>query len=502
MTPQLVIRGLPRSLARDAWWFGGDHPEPPAVGRPGAPVSQPRRLPPIFVLALLVALADVLFWQTRPGMSLVLFAWALFAAAALAVPRTRPLRPAILLVLSSLPALEYVQTLSLAVLALGLAGSVAWLHMPRRSSPRAVATVSGRILRSIPTSAVRDLAHGIRRIRVPARDTSLVGVARAWALPVGGAMILTSLLAAANPVLDEWLSSAFSFRPDWIPALRRLLFWSGLAIVIWPFLLVPRTDVTETAATQVRTGWAWLGLNPASALRALITFNILVGVQTFLDALVLLGGGGLPEGVTYSEYARQGSYPLLAITLLGGAFALGTRPFLAEHRLLRPLLYLWLFQNVLISAGALQRLVLYVDAYGLTYLRLHTMIWIPLVATGLALTAWQVHRALPNAWLVTRAGLLSTAVVYAACFVNFAEVIARHNLGADADIDWSYLTHVLPDTALPTVLRDAEALGCPEVICKAAEAGYRGISDWREWDFRRFRADLSLQDRARPEGEP
>jgi hypothetical protein len=502
MTPQLVIRGLPRSLARDAWWFGGDHQEPPAVVRPGAPVSQPRRLPPIFVLALLVALADVLFWQTRPGMSLVLFAWALFAAAALAVPRTRPLRPAILLVLSSLPASNTSRRSRSP--SSRSASRAAWrgstcpdAGAPGRSQPSPAASCGA--FRPAPSATLPTGSDASASPHATRRWSASCAPGR---FRSAGALILTSLLAAANPVLDEWLSSAFSFRPDWIPALRRLLFWSGLAIVIWPFLLVPRTNVTETAATRVRTGWAWLGLNPASALRALITFNILVGVQTFLDALVLLGGGGLPDGVTYSEYARQGSYPLLAITLLGGAFALGTRPFLAEHRLLRPLLYLWLFQNVLISAGALQRLVLYVDAYGLTYLRLHTMIWIPLVATGLALTAWQVHRALPNAWLVTRAGLLSMAVVYAACFVNFAEVIARHNLSADADIDWSYLTHVLPDTALPTVLRDAEALGCPEVICKAAEAGYRGISDWREWDFRRFRADLSLQDRARPEGEP
>lgn len=91
--------------------------------------------------------------------------------------------------------------------------------------------------------------------------------------------------------------------------------------------------------------------------------------------------------------------------MLAGAFALAARPFLGEHRLLKPLVMLWLGgQNVALGLSAMLRLNLYVGGeYGLTYLRIHAGIWMGLVVLGLGLTAWQILRARSNGWLVLRA---------------------------------------------------------------------------------------------------
>lgn len=497
MTHELVIRGIPRSLARDAWWFGEEGGAPPVDGggvHAGGPDALgPRAGRPLLILLLLLLLGDVLFWRQAPGLSLVIFVWVVFLGAAVLRARGSIARASALLLVASLPALEYMQALSVAILVAGLLGAVVWLDAERPETVRVLLRRMARLMRRLPIQAIRDLLRAATKTPLPTSGVNLRSLLRAWALPVGGGLILFSLIAEANPILAEWLALLSKFEPDLDEFLRRAIFWTGLAILIWPFL-APLPDVE--GAGRPRRGLvsvSWFGLNPASALPALVTFNLLVGIQTILDVVVLLGGGGLPEGVSYSEYARQGSYPLLAITLLGGGFALAMRPFLEKRAGLRPLLYLWLFQNVLISLGAAQRLALYVEAYGLTYLRVHTMIWIPVVAIGLALTAWQVHRRHPNTWLLIRASALGFGVLYGASFVNFAGIIAGYNLSDDLRTDWVYLLEDLPQTALPVVRAEAMARGCPEYICQAAARSHAQIEDWRAWDFRRYRSDLRMQ---------
>ena len=153
--------------------------------------------------------------------------------------------------------------------------------------------------------------------------------------------------------------------------------------------------------------------------------------------LFWLGVALLPNGMTHAAYARRGAYPLLAAALLAGAFAVPARPSLAEHRALKPLLLPWLAQNVALSPSASLRLLLHIEAYGLTYLRIHALIWMALVAAGLTMTGWQVWRGRTNGWRLVRACTLGLAVLYTCCFVNFAAVIAETNL-ARKPRDWSY----------------------------------------------------------------
>lgn len=77
MTPSLLIRGLPTSLARDGWWLDAAPPSDPE--RPDK--SAAARLPPMLGLLLLVVVADLLFWNHRLGISVAVFAVAMFTVA-------------------------------------------------------------------------------------------------------------------------------------------------------------------------------------------------------------------------------------------------------------------------------------------------------------------------------------------------------------------------------------------------------------------------------------
>jgi len=203
---------------------------------------------------------------------------------------------------------------------------------------------------------------------------------------------------------------------------------------------------------------------------------------------VIIGGAALPEGMTAAEYAHRGAYPLLVTALLAGGFALAARPFAAEDRRLRMLLLLWLAQNVALTISALLRLELYVEAFGLTYLRLHSAIWMGLVAAGLGLTGWQVWRGLPNGWLLLRTVGLGVGVLYAACFVNFAAIIAAENLKRPT-YDAGYVCSLGP-TAMGAIQASGRDVvvqfpdGVGSVWCALSPPQ---IDGWRDWGFRDWR---------------
>ena len=148
------IRGVPRALAMDAWWLDT---APPGDGG-GAQGGRAQPVSPSFLGAVLalVVLADLLFWRQSLGISVVLFAAAVFA---MQVARTRApawRRPALLLGLAALPALDHVQLLSLAFLLAGLAASLTWLHRPAAPSALLLQIALG-FLRRLPRSWIRTL---------------------------------------------------------------------------------------------------------------------------------------------------------------------------------------------------------------------------------------------------------------------------------------------------------------------------------------------------------
>lgn len=479
----LTIRGLPHRLAQDGWWLtsaetGGAEPTR-TVRRSGA---SRRGLPGVLALLGLAALADLLFWSHAPGISVAIFAGAVFAVSVSGLTRRAWLRPALLLLLAALPVIEYAQALSLAFLAGGLILALVWSRLPE-AAPAAIGPAALAFAHDLPSRWVEPLRprtlRRVARTTLPAvNGTALRGrLLRDWAFPVGGTLVFSALLLEANPALQRLLSLDL----DAYDLFRRALFWTGIAVLVFPFLSIPLGERDRAAWTPRLPG---LGINPGSVLRALAMFNLLIAVQVVTDVSILVGGAALPEGMSYADYAHRGAYPLLATAILAGAFALVANPFLAEHRAIRPLMLLWLAQNLVICGAAALRLDLYIDVYGLTYLRIQTLIWMGLVAAGLTLSLWQVARGRPNRWLLLRTGALALLTLYACCFVNFAGIIAAGNLPRE-QVDLSYVCGL--DRTAAAAIRTASTghdrlrpMTCPASLSPR-------IDGWQEWGYRKWR---------------
>lgn len=484
-----IIRGVPGSLAKDAWWMDSDAGLPGgggAAGLGGAPRGwdAARRRLGLVLLALLV-LGDFLFFGHAPGLSLGLFAAAVFGGCVLVHESRQVVRPALLFGLAALPVVDDLQLLSVGFLLAGLVASVAWLRAPDLRADKAHLWLASRgILRRLPVAGVQALFATLARAPSALRGRASPRQSlHNWGFPLGGALVLAALLTDANPVFSGWLDGLLRFNLDLALVVRRLALWCGLGLLVWPFLeaagtVAPPAAGQAKAQGKAQAGGVRLGLNPASVANALVLFNLMLGLQTLMDAVYLWTGASLPQGMSFGTYAQRGAYPLLITALLAGAFALATRPFVAESRSLRGLVLLWLGQNVALTLSAALRLKLYVAAYGLTYLRVHAGIWMALVALGLALTGWQILRALPNRWLLLRSAALGLGMLYLCAFVNFASLIASYNLSRPQGTDLDYLCALGPSAAVPLQRAQRPDLPCTPI--------WPQIEGWRDWGFRNW----------------
>lgn len=451
------------------------HPDVAPSGRPDiARLHQPPPIRAVAIALILVMLADLLFWQAEAGLSLALYALALMLGAMAMAPATAVVRRGAALaitVLAALPVVEHVQALSVLILAIGVAiaalvaaGRVSDL---RTTIERCVLLPVGGLVWLVRD--LRGLPPSLRRL-YPGRETAAAVLAR-WALPVLAVLVFGMLFVQANPVIEHWALALGDVQGIEVPDGGRIALWIVAVLCIWPLLMVQVRPLPKPAEARRAQSPPPLsmpldlpGVTRASILRTLIVCNLVFAVQTTLDLSILWGGIGLPAGMTYAEYAHRGAYPLVGAALLAGAFVILATTLVPPTPAIRALIHIWVAQTLVLLASSVHRLVLYVEAFGLTHLRVAAFVWMALVAVGLVLILIRVQTRRSNGWLI-RGNLIALAVaLYGMAFVNVTDLIARHNLAHSAPavadgppLDGAYLCRLGPQI-LPAV-RDYQATG-------------------------------------------
>ena len=212
----------------------------------------------------------------------------------------------------------------------------------------------------------------------------------------------------------------------------------------------------------------------------LLVYVLFCGVQI----VYLFGGVGLPEGITYSEYAREGFWQLILIAginlVLFGIFV----KYDKKTKLLWGLLSGILAVTMIMLISAIIRLWMYVDAYGLTWLRLISAWFIVFLAAVLILALVRlIKEKLP---LIGVCLLLLLGWYTALGFANPDAMIVKYNLAVCEDKEdrnrWtrnnSYELAALSDDALIVLMEsDADKEVVMEVIMRSREFDYAYSSD-------------------------
>lgn len=462
------------------------------------------------IVVALAAMADWLFYGHGIGISAAIFAVAVACGsllANLAILNRRQVPSARALLLAALvPAIEEfnVASLTFMVLALGAGLLLSTNHDRHRLSERAAALCDLYLV-----GPFRFFRDAIAAFNLPALKTGFA----VWFIPIVLGGIFVFLLVSANPLLEKWIGLLNLRNTASYLNLERILFWAVALSIVWPFIHVrwggkremPAGLAEAAALAQAIPSGQNDFFGVATILRSLILFNLLFSVQTVLDAAYLWGNATLPADISYASYAHRGAYPLIVTALLAAGFVLAAmRPGgpAEQSRVIRPLVYLWVAQNVLLVLSSILRLDLYVQIYLLTWWRVAAFIWMALVALGLVLIVARIALNRSNDWLI-RANLTAlTATLYVCSLVNFAAVIADYNVnhsreaaGKGGWIDMNYLFSLGPP-ALPAIDRAIALRGFdPALVSRRGslvEQQRREVVSWRSWGFRSWRLQRTL----------
>ncbi len=392
---------------------------------------------------------------------------------------------------------EMLQVLDFFVLigVLGLAGAAAGGTSFRRAHVgryvAAIARSAGQTLTGTALLVFRDVQW--RELPVGSGVSRYRGVALGVLIAAPVLLVFASLFASADPVFKQGLDSVLSV--DLSIATEhtfRTLVLGGLAAGYLRGLVVPRPDavarplVTQpTAATPIVT--------------ALVLVNVLFFAFVVVQLRYFFGGAGRIDtvaGLTFAEYARSGFFELVGATalvgpmLLGGDWAVrGAAPAGQRHFRIAATVTLGLLAVVM--ASALERMRLYVAAFGLTEDRLYATAGMVLLAMLLGWLGWTVLRGRADRFAFG-ATLQGLAVLAGLHVLNPDAFILRHNLtrpAAEHPFDVAYATQLGADAA-PLLLKALPDLS-PADACVAAKrlAEWSAAEkDWRTWNLSRARA--------------
>ncbi|PYC72089.1 DUF4173 domain-containing protein [Streptomyces tateyamensis] len=375
--------------------------------------------------------------RVRPWTAL----WALGALALLAVP---------LLSDAGWPSLLAV-TAALALASLGLHGGRTWAGVLLGG----IGTC-WQVLPSLPAAAA-----AVRSVAMPDRARWLPAVRAVLATAILLA-VFGSLFAAADPAFGDLFAGLSPQLPfGWDLIGRVLVFLGGTAVAL---------GAARTAAAPVR--YDRLPVRPATPRRLLewavplAVLDLLFATFIGLQLAVLFGGYRRlikETGLTYAEYARQGFWQLLWVTLLtlvvvAVAHRWAPRATGRDRAAVRVLLGLLCALSLGVVGAGLLRMRHYVDAYGLTQLR----VWV----TGVELWLALLFVLLLVAVLTRRTGWLPRAVAASAALaalvyglVSPDALVAQQNVDryrASGRIDLAYLRTLSAD-AVPALDQLPEA---------------------------------------------
>lgn len=361
-----------------------------------------------------------------------------------------------------------------------------------------------RALFSVPRFVVRGIDW--KSLKANGRDKKIAAVARGLLIALPVLILFGTLLAAADAVFENLMSSLFELDPATLPShlVLTLLFSWIVSGFLYGLLISKKDELYETDETLDAqhldtTSRFSLGIVEVGIVLGLI--NALFATFVVVQLSYFFGGHTTvltTTGLTLAHYARSGFFELVVVASLALPLLLGLRRLLKVKagRSLRTFHTLTSIQIALLFlmlASAAQRMWLYQQVYGLTELRLYVsafIVWLAFVLGWFLFNMLreQIERFMPGA---IAAGFV---LVFSLHVLNPDALIVRTNVArsaAGAPIDTTYLAHLSADAvpallhALPTLPVDTQATLAKQLL---ARWSVPPSLDWRTWSRARAQA--------------
>lgn len=260
---------------------------------------------------------------------------------------------------------------------------------------------------------------------------------------------LALLLSAADLVFREILGDILdTFLNPWTVFTALLKTVAGI-LLIYCFLCSACWKNLKEEVEDRRTREPLVGITGMGMIGAV--YLLFCGIQIIY---LFLGKGILPEGITYSEYARQGFFQLLFVVFLNLVMVLCCIKYFKNSIGLNGVLTVICGCTYVMIASAVYRMLLYVGTYHLTFLRVLVLWFLALLAVLMVGVVMVIYR---NSFPLFRYCLVVISVFYLGFSgIKPDRVIAEYNISHMAVLtedDFRYLFYSLSADAAPVVAK-------------------------------------------------
>ena len=309
-------------------------------------------------------------------------------------------------------------------------------------------------------------------------------------------IVVVALLTSADMIFSSWTETAldyvfFSSNPYLVCLLTVVIYVAAYGIMAAASRMMALKQTVADVQKNADTLSGQKGENTLTALTVTVLLTLVYLLFCGIQLFFLFGNGkvSLPEGFTYAEYARQGFFQLLAVTFLNVLILMLCRKPASKNLVLRVVLTVFSACTYIMIASAAMRMLLYIDAYHLTFLRI-LVLWFlglnTLLVTGIILAIYR------SKFPLFRYFVAATAVCYIVlAYANVDHMVASFNLKTGESVkvtDMDYLAMLSADAAPVMVPALAEIIEMEKngtTVEHSVFPGFGNLSDDQKYSVKR-----------------
>jgi len=268
------------------------------------------------------------------------------------------------------------------------------------------------------------------------------------------AMIIVPLLASADQVFGDLISNISRLLRNIniyniIFRIFAVIFISSVFFsYIFSFTVNKADKSNNVTNDRISASKVW---EPVITITVLTVVNLIYIIFIFIQFKYLFARV-IPEGFSYSGYARKGFFELVAVTLINLAILIFDINLVKStdsmlNKVVKVLQSLLIVCTSIMLVSAFYRMVLYEMEYGYTYLRIFTqafMLFIFALLIATMIKVWNQQVRLLKAYIII--ALISYTLIN---YANVDVMIAKANINA-GKIDVDYLVQLSND-AVPQI---------------------------------------------------
>ena len=256
------------------------------------------------------------------------------------------------------------------------------------------------------------------------KNKNLAAIIAGLCIAVPLLFVVVALLASADLVFSSMLEHIVDLieLPDNIEdyfGITIMLVWS-----LWLFYTVFRSlSKGKTGTHEARN----IGINPVVA----ITFTSLLSAVYLLFSVIqivylFMGNMTLPENYTYAEYAHEGFYQLLAVSIMNFAIVMTCKRLFSDNTVLKVILTIIGACTYIMIASSAFRMFMYIEVYHLTFLRVFVLWFLAVLAVCLAYLIFYLYA---DRFPIYNACMVTVTVMYLVfAFANPDYHIAKYDM--------------------------------------------------------------------------